>query len=191
MCSATLLKGRQFAAIMLARLVKLRGPDGDWLARTIARRLGEVRAGAIVALHVSPHDLSDELIAMVRPALPGGTLIAADQALKSGTARLGLRLGQIEQREARTTPQTRDVGQMIRALNKARRNNTLYVKLLGSEAGSEECVGRAHRGRMDLDSHFAGARVWLGNLEHSEHLGTTIGIDADDSHGVKLALSRT
>ena len=80
----------------LARLVKLRGPDGDWLARTIARRLGEVRAGAIVALHVSPHDLSDELIAMVRPALPGGTLIAADQALKSGTARLGLRLGQIE-----------------------------------------------------------------------------------------------
>ena len=47
----------------------------------------------------------------------------------------GQRLGQTEQREVRT-PQPRSVDQMIKALNKARRNNVLYVKLLGSEAGA-------------------------------------------------------
>jgi hypothetical protein len=47
----------------------------------------------------------------------------------------GQRLAQAEQREARL-PQPRSVPQIIRALNKARRNNTVYVKLLGSEAGA-------------------------------------------------------
>ena len=47
----------------------------------------------------------------------------------------GQRLSQTEQREARL-PQPRSVPQLIRALNKARRNNTLYVKLLGSDAGA-------------------------------------------------------
>jgi SpoIVB peptidase S55 len=46
----------------------------------------------------------------------------------------GSRLGQAEQREARS-PQ-KSVDQVIKALNKARRNNTLYVKLLGSDAGA-------------------------------------------------------
>ncbi|MBI3402620.1 MAG: hypothetical protein HY048_14470 [Acidobacteria bacterium] len=47
----------------------------------------------------------------------------------------GARLGQAEQREARG-PQPRSVDQMIKSLNKGRRNNTLYVKLLGTEAGA-------------------------------------------------------
>jgi hypothetical protein len=47
----------------------------------------------------------------------------------------GLRLNQSEQREARL-PQPRSVPQIVRALNKARRNNTIYVKLLGSDAGA-------------------------------------------------------
>jgi SpoIVB peptidase S55 len=47
----------------------------------------------------------------------------------------GTRLGQAEQRETRL-PQPRSVDQMIKTLNKARRSNTLYVKLLGSEAGA-------------------------------------------------------
>ena len=47
----------------------------------------------------------------------------------------GARLAQTEQREARL-PQPRSVPQLMRALNKARRNNTLYVKLLGSDAGA-------------------------------------------------------
>jgi hypothetical protein len=47
----------------------------------------------------------------------------------------GSRLGQAEQRESRST-QPRSVDQVIKSLNKARRNNTLYVKLLGSDAGA-------------------------------------------------------
>ena len=57
----------------------------------------------------------------------------------SGTLSLlvsdGGRLGQAEQRETRSS-QVRTVDQMIRSLNKGRRNNTLYVKLLGSDAGA-------------------------------------------------------
>jgi hypothetical protein len=47
----------------------------------------------------------------------------------------GQRLGQTEQRETRG-PQPRSVDQMIKSLNKARRNNTLYIKLLGADAGA-------------------------------------------------------
>jgi hypothetical protein len=47
----------------------------------------------------------------------------------------GGRLWQSEQREART-PQPRGVDQMIRTLNKARRSDTLYVKLLAAEPGA-------------------------------------------------------
>jgi SpoIVB peptidase S55 len=47
----------------------------------------------------------------------------------------GGRLSQIEQRDARS-PQPRSVPQMIRALNRTPRNNVLYVKLLGSDAGA-------------------------------------------------------
>src|SRR5262245_52247464 len=58
----------------------------------------------------------------------------------SGTLSLlvtdGARLGLAEQRESRTSPQGRSVDQVIRTLNKARRSNTLYVKLLGSESGA-------------------------------------------------------
>jgi len=47
----------------------------------------------------------------------------------------GQRLNQSEQREARL-PQPRSVPQLVRTLNKARRNNTIYVKLLASDAGA-------------------------------------------------------
>ncbi len=47
----------------------------------------------------------------------------------------GQRLNQTEQREARL-PQPRSVPQLVRQLNKARRNNTIYVKLLSSDAGA-------------------------------------------------------
>jgi hypothetical protein len=45
------------------------------------------------------------------------------------------RLVQTEQREARL-PQPRSVPQLIKALNKVRRNNTVYVRLLGSDQGA-------------------------------------------------------
>ena len=57
----------------------------------------------------------------------------------SGTLSLlvadGGRLGQIEQRETRSS-QPRSVDQIVRTLNRSRRGNTLYVKLLGSEPGA-------------------------------------------------------
>jgi hypothetical protein len=47
----------------------------------------------------------------------------------------GQRLSLSEQREARL-PQPRSVAQMVRSLNRSRRNNTLYVKLLRSDSGA-------------------------------------------------------
>ena len=47
----------------------------------------------------------------------------------------GQRLQQAEQRELRL-PQPRSVDQIIRALNRVRRNNTVYVKLMSGDAGA-------------------------------------------------------
>ena len=66
-------------------------------------------------------------LSIVIPANASGTL----SLLVSDGARLGL----AEQRETRV-PQPRSVDQMIKTINKGRRNNTLYVKLLGAEAGA-------------------------------------------------------
>jgi hypothetical protein len=58
----------------------------------------------------------------------------------SGTLSLvvsdGGRLSQVEQRDTRGSGQVRSVDQVIRQMNKGRRNDTLYVKLLGSDAGA-------------------------------------------------------
>jgi hypothetical protein len=48
----------------------------------------------------------------------------------------GSRLAQFEQREIRQVIQPRGVNQMIRALNRARKNNRLYVRLLSPDAGA-------------------------------------------------------
>src|SRR5438552_3638960 len=48
----------------------------------------------------------------------------------------GMRLSLLEQRDARAPQLPRCVPQMIRSLNKAPRNNILYVRLLGSDAGA-------------------------------------------------------
>ena len=48
----------------------------------------------------------------------------------------GTRLAQWERREVRQPTEPRSVSQMIRALNTARKNNRLYVRLLASDAGA-------------------------------------------------------
>jgi SpoIVB peptidase S55 len=48
----------------------------------------------------------------------------------------GSRLAQWERREVRQPTEPRSVPQMIRALNTARKNNRLYVRLLASDAGA-------------------------------------------------------
>ena len=48
----------------------------------------------------------------------------------------GSRLNQLESREARMPQQLRSVDSVIKSLNRARRNSTIYVKLLGTNAGA-------------------------------------------------------
>jgi hypothetical protein len=89
------------------------------------------RAGRTVALKmlIRTYRGDDELrtVSIQIPANASGTL----SVLVSDGGRLGI----AEQREARS-PSAKSVDQMIKALNRGRRNNTLYVKLLSSEAGA-------------------------------------------------------
>jgi hypothetical protein len=48
----------------------------------------------------------------------------------------GARLAQIEQRETRLQQQPQDAAQLVKAFNKARKNNRLYVRLVSSDAGA-------------------------------------------------------
>jgi hypothetical protein len=89
------------------------------------------RAGRTVPLKVllRTYRGDDEIrtIPIDIPANTSGTLslLVAD----------GGRLGQIEQREIRSS-QPRSVDQIVRTLNRSRRGSTIYVKLLGSEPGA-------------------------------------------------------
>jgi len=89
------------------------------------------RAGRTVPLKVLYRTYrGDEVVRTVPVEIPANANGALSLLVSDGG-----RLGQIEQREARS-PQPKSVDQMIRTLNKARRNNMLYVKLLGSEPGA-------------------------------------------------------
>jgi len=73
----------------------------------------------------------DEVTHTVHVEIPGNatgslTLLVAD----------GGRLTQYEQREMREAPQAHGVAQMVRAFNKARKNNRLYVRLLSDDSGA-------------------------------------------------------
>jgi hypothetical protein len=89
------------------------------------------RAGRTVPLKVALRTYrGEDLIRTVPIAIPANA--AGSLAIMVSD---GARLGLAEQREARL-PQPRSVAQLVRALNKARRNDVLYVKLLGSEPGA-------------------------------------------------------
>jgi len=89
------------------------------------------RAGKTVPLKVSFRTYRGEDIVRTLPIEIPANASGSLSVLVSD----GARLGQAEQREARTA-QPRSVDLVIKSLNKARRNNTLYVKLLGSNAGA-------------------------------------------------------
>jgi hypothetical protein len=90
------------------------------------------RAGRTVSLKVLLRTYRGEDVLRTLPIEIPANVTGALSLLVSD----GSHLSQIEQRETRATQQPRRVEQMIRALNKARRNDTLYVKLLGSGAGA-------------------------------------------------------
>jgi hypothetical protein len=90
------------------------------------------RAGRTVPLKVLLRTYrGDEQVRTLPITLPAnatGTL--------SLTVTDGARLEQLEQRETRAPQQVRTIDQAIKVLNKSRRNSTLYVKLVGSDAGA-------------------------------------------------------
>jgi hypothetical protein len=89
------------------------------------------RAGRTVPLKVALRTYRGEDIIRTVPIQIPANAAGSLAVMVSDGARLGL----AEQREARL-PQPRSVAQLVRALNKARRNDVLYVKLLGSEPGA-------------------------------------------------------
>jgi hypothetical protein len=90
------------------------------------------RAGRTVALKVALRTFRGEEVVRTLPiGLPANATGALSILVTDGT-----RLGAAEQRESRLPQQLRSVAQMVRALNKGRRNNTLYIKLLGTDPGA-------------------------------------------------------
>jgi hypothetical protein len=74
----------------------------------------------------------DELTRTIPVAIPANARGSVSVMVADGT-----RLSQFEARELQIQPlQTRGVPQMIRVLNNARKNNRLYVRLLGREGGA-------------------------------------------------------
>jgi hypothetical protein len=92
----------------------------------------DVRPGRTVPLKILMRSYrGDEVLRSVPIEVPGNvsgslTVLVAD----------GTRLAQWEQREARQPQQAHGVAQMLRALNKARKNNRVYVRLLSPDAGA-------------------------------------------------------
>lgn len=87
--------GSQLASVALGRLVAESDVEREWLVRSIARRVADLRAGAIVAVHMAPKDLTEAVLTQVRAALPVGTEIVPDPEIEPGTARFALKLGTV------------------------------------------------------------------------------------------------
>jgi len=91
-----------------------------------------VRAGRTVPLKVLLRTYrGDEVVRTVPVEIPSNASGSLSVLVSDGT-----RLAQFEQREIRQVIQPRGVNQMIRALNRARKNNRLYVRLLSADAGA-------------------------------------------------------
>jgi hypothetical protein len=92
----------------------------------------EIRPGQTVPLKVLIRGYRGEEVAREIPlAIPANavgtlTIMVAD----------GLRLTQWEQRELRQPQQAHGIAQIVRALNEARRNNRIYIRLLTPNAGA-------------------------------------------------------
>jgi hypothetical protein len=108
----------------------------------------------------------------------------------------GARLTQWEQREIRRPQQARDVAQMVKAFNKARKNNRLYIRLVSADSGAVvegeslsalpasvlavldgerngsgvSSLGTATLGEWDIPTEYAvsGARTLTLSLDHKK-----------------------
>jgi len=89
------------------------------------------RAGQTVPLKVTLHPYrGDDIVRTIPIEIPANASGNLSILVMDGT-----RLTQVEQREARAT-QPRPTAQLVRELNRTRRGDTLYVRLINSEPGA-------------------------------------------------------
>ncbi|MEQ1540700.1 MAG: hypothetical protein ABL926_00445 [Novosphingobium sp.] len=79
----------------LSRLVNAARDENEWLARVIARRLGDLRRKSVVALRLAPQGDSDSVLADLCRKFAPDIPISVDPRLPRGTARIELNLGEI------------------------------------------------------------------------------------------------
>jgi hypothetical protein len=91
----------------------------------------KVKPGTTVPLKMLLRTYRGEEMTRTLPIdIPANATGALSLLVSDGTS-----LARIEQRDARSIMQSRGLEQMIRELNKARKNNRLYVRLLNQDAG--------------------------------------------------------
>ncbi len=91
----------------------------------------KVRPGTTVSLKILLRTYrGDEVVRTVPIDIPANAAGSLSVLVSDGA-----RLGQMEQRDARTA-QPQSLDQMVRLLNKARRNNRLYIRLLRQDGGA-------------------------------------------------------
>jgi flagellar biosynthesis/type III secretory pathway protein FliH len=84
------------AARAVAQLVELMQDESDWLCRVIARRLANVAAGSVIAIHVAPAGPGEEIARLFDGTIPHDAEVRYDASLEPGTAKVVLKLGEIE-----------------------------------------------------------------------------------------------
>jgi SpoIVB peptidase S55 len=90
------------------------------------------RAGRTIPLKMLLRTYRGEEIIKTLPIdIPGNATGSLSLMVTDGT-----RLSQTEQRELRQSSQPQGVAQIVRALNNAKKNNRLYVRLLSADAGA-------------------------------------------------------
>ena len=84
------------AAHALQRLIEAEQDETEWLARVVSRRLETLAGHAIVAVHIAPGDTSERLKTALEGYIGQALAVDIDTALRPGTAKIVLRLGEVE-----------------------------------------------------------------------------------------------
>lgn len=97
--SQLLAQSRELAPLLarhaLERLVRVNETEADWLARAIERRLDALGSQTVIGVDVAAADWSEALVAQLRRRLGDAVVLSRDASLSSGSARIGLRLGEV------------------------------------------------------------------------------------------------
>lgn len=85
----------RLARYALERLVRVGDAEARWLSRAIERRLDDLDSQAVVGVQVAAADWSEALIEQVGGRLADRAALFRDASLPAGSARIGLRLGEV------------------------------------------------------------------------------------------------